>query len=92
LCDGTSARVLSPAFGGRRGSPLRVAVAGRGGLIVTVLTAAGARVYRHLVRPGSRAAVVVVDARRLARGVYRIVVAGRRSRLGLPVVLGAARI
>jgi hypothetical protein len=92
LCDGTSARVLSPAFGGRRGSPLRVAVAGRGGLIVTVLTAAGARVYRHLVRPGSRAAVVVIDARRLARGVYRIVVAGRRSRLGLPVVLGAARI
>lgn len=88
LCDGTTARVLTPAFGAKHAAPLRVAVSGRRRLLVALLSPRGNPIYRRVVRAGT----VVVNARRLRRGLYRIIVRPLASWLGQPLVLGAVRI
>ncbi len=85
MCDGTSAQVLTPTFGGS--TPLRVAVRGPGRLVVTVTGPGGTVVYRHLVAARGRTTVVSLGRARVTRGVYRITVAGRYSRLPQPIRL-----
>jgi hypothetical protein len=88
LCDGTSARVLTAAFGAKLSTPLRVAVGGPGRLVVTVLSQSGATVYKRTVRAG----VLVFSSKGMGKGLYRIVVRSRRSRLAQSVVVTAARV
>jgi hypothetical protein len=89
LCDGTSGRVLTPVFGSKRAVPLRVAVSGSRKMLVTVVGPSGIRVFRHVVRGRT---LVILSARHLPFGLYRIIIRPRASWLGQPLVLGAARI
>jgi hypothetical protein len=87
MCDGTSGRVLSPAFRGRASTPLRIAVSGPGRVTVTVARVGGRVVYRRVIVARRRTVVVSVASRRLARGVYGVTVAAVHSRLPAPVRL-----
>ncbi len=93
-CDGASAHVLTPLFGGPRSRPLRVAVTGTGTGTVRATIA-----VRRLGRPtrfsravsvGHRARVISVRAARLAAGPYMVTISsrlgGRRESFALAAV------
>jgi hypothetical protein len=90
-CDGTSASVLTPAFGGPGSSPLRVAVAGSGRLTIT-LTAAGTRPNVRRVAVRGKDIVVAWPSAGLRGGTYKVTVAAPRSWLPQPFVLSATRV
>jgi hypothetical protein len=90
-CDGTSAAVLTPAFGGPGSLPLRVAVAGTGRLTIT-LTAAGRRPIARRVSARGRDVVVAWPSARLRGGTYTVTISAPRSWLPQPFALSATRI
>jgi hypothetical protein len=89
LCDGTSGQILSPVFGGPRSVPLRVAVSGPGRVTVSLLRVGGGAFYRRVVTSRRRTVIISFAFRRLPRGVYRVTVDARQSRLPQPVRLTA---
>ncbi|HEY2441097.1 MAG TPA: PKD domain-containing protein, partial [Solirubrobacteraceae bacterium] len=85
-CDGTSASVLTPAFGGPLSLPLRVAVGGTGRVTIT-LTTAGARPIVRRVTVRRKDVVVAWPSSRLRGGTYSVTVSAARSWLPQPFVL-----
>ncbi len=92
VCDGTSARVVTPAFGGRRSSPLRTLVSGSGRLTETLVGPGGTPLIRRTISGGPTPTVVSFPARRLPPGIYQVVITAARSRVPRPVVLSAIRL
>ncbi len=91
-CDGTSGDVLTPAFGGARGAPLRVALTGAGRLTVT-LTGPGLRpLVRRVNAVFGRRVVLTWPSARLPGGVYAVRVQAPRSWLPQPFTLNAVRV
>jgi hypothetical protein len=90
-CDGTSASVLTPAFGGPLSLPLRVAVGGTGRVTIT-LTTAGARPIVRRVTVRRKDVVVAWPSSRLRGGTYSVTVSAARSWLPQPFVLSATRV
>jgi hypothetical protein len=89
MCDGTSGQILSPAFGGPHTLPLRVAVTGRGRVVVTVAGARGRVLYRRELMATRKPVVASFGGIRLPRGLYRVTVAAWHSHLSQPVRLTA---
>jgi PKD domain len=90
-CDGTSASVLTPAFGGPLSLPLRVAVGGTGRVTIT-LTTAGARPIVRRVAVRRKDVVVAWPSSGLRGGTYNVRVSSARSWLPQPFVLSATRV
>jgi hypothetical protein len=88
-CDGTSARVLTPSFGGPRSLPLRVAVMGQGRLTVTLVPPGATALHRRVVTGRGGAVVIAFAARRLPPGVYHITVSAQHPQLPGPLALTA---
>lgn len=90
-CDGTAGQVLTPAFGGPRSQPLRVAVTGDGPVTVR-LSGPGLRpVIRRVRVAQGRTVVLTWASARLRGGTYTVAVAAPRSRLPQPFTLAAVR-
>jgi N,N-dimethylformamidase beta subunit-like, C-terminal/PKD domain len=90
-CDGSSGQVLTPAFGGPRSGPLRVAVTGDGPLTVR-LTGPGIRGALRRVRVSAgRTVMLSWPSTRLRGGTYSVAVSAPRSWLPQPFTLAAVR-
>jgi len=86
-CDGTSATVLTPAFGGRHHAALRVRAAAPGKLLVSIARIGGATLYRRVITSRGRSLIVVFGGRHLVPGVYRITIVAQHSPLRQPLSL-----
>ena len=71
-CGGTSARVLTPVFGGTRSTSLRVAVTGRGRVVISVARPGRTSVYERTFVAHGRRATLSFGAPRLSRGANDI--------------------
>ncbi|MBV8988251.1 MAG: hypothetical protein JO372_06785 [Solirubrobacterales bacterium] len=91
-CNGTTARLLTPLFGGGRKTPLRIALKGRGRIIVSA-NRPGHRVwYQRLFVGRGQSAVASISAGRLSHGLWNIAIS--TSLAGKPerIVLSAFRV
>ncbi|HEV2999098.1 MAG TPA: hypothetical protein VGW75_00060 [Solirubrobacteraceae bacterium] len=88
------AKLERPAFGGRRGTPLRGAYRLTAPATVTVTVRRGARVVRRFAasRPANRVFRFGVAARGLARGDYRVVIHAAAGEDQAAAVLTARRL
>lgn len=91
-CDGTTGRVLTPAFGGPAHTPLKIALSGHGRVAITVTRGPGAPVYRRIVRLRSRPTVLSFAPVKLSRGYYQIRVSKPAARASSPIALTALRL
>jgi hypothetical protein len=89
LCDGTAAQMITPAFRGPRSVPLRVAVSGRGALIVSLTGPDGRTLTSRRTSRDGRTVVMAFNSSRLPRGIYHVTVTLGRTRLPQPIRLAA---
>ena len=90
-CDGTAGEVLTPAFGGPRSRPLRVAVTGDGPVTVTLSGPRTRAMIRHVRVADGRSVVLTWASRRLHAGTYTVAVSAPRSFLPERFTLAAVR-
>ncbi len=88
-CDGSAASILTPLFGAGRSAPLRVAVTGRGRIVVSLGRPGRAARALRILRGRGRPGVVSFGGLRLPRGTYDVTVS---TRLKERIVLIALRV
>jgi hypothetical protein len=91
-CDGTSADVLTPAFGGAHAAPLRVVVTGAGPLTAALTGPGVGPVVRRVNAVFGRPVALTWSSRRLPTGVYAVRVQSPGSWLPQPFTLSAVRV